>query len=194
MTHPYSINLRERQVVYFVLAALSFGASLLIGWVFALLRWTPPSWVDIPGAFTIFGLLSWWFDKQIWRWPVIRSIGITTPVLDGEWSGTTRSSFDDFREEHSVSVAIHQRWTTMSIVLTTGQSRSHSTTAAISMGSDPLLIYSFTNQPEVGATGTMHIHTGTAILQISQEKLVGDYYSGRDRQNIGRIALQRQTA
>jgi SMODS-associating 2TM, beta-strand rich effector domain len=193
MEHPYSINLRERQVVYFVLAIISFGASLLIGKTFALLRWAPPSWLDIPGAFTIFGLLSWWFDKRIWRWPLIRWMGLATPILDGQWSGTTRSSFDSFRKEHPVRVTIRQSWTTMSVALAAGRSNSHSTTAAISMGSDPLLVYSFTNEPEVGATDTMHIHIGTAVLRILRDELVGEYYSGRDRQNIGKIELRRAT-
>src|SRR5579871_6237197 len=102
MSHPYSINLRERQIVYFVLASLSFGGSLLIGLGFAALRWTPPNWLDVPGAFTIFGFLTWWFDRQVWRWLPIRRLGVSTPILDGCWSGATKSSFDGFDRQYPV--------------------------------------------------------------------------------------------
>lgn len=189
--HPYSINLRERQVVYFVLAAISFGASLLVGRTLAYFQWGPPSWLDVPGAFTIFGLLCWWFDKHIWRWSLVRWMGVATPILSGHWSGVVHSSFDDFKEAHPVTVTVRQTWTTMSVMLTSRQSNSHSTTAAINMGPDQLLVYSFTNEPEVGTVETMHIHVGTAALRISGDKLSGEYYSGRDRQNIGNIELHR---
>jgi hypothetical protein len=191
MSHPYSINLRERQIVYFVLALLSFGASLLIGLGFAALRWSPPGWLDVPGAFGIFGFLSWWFDRQVWRWLPIRNLGISTPILDGCWSGATKSSFDDFNRQYPVRMTIHQTWTEISISVETDQSRSYSTTASIDVGPESMLVYSFTNLPQVSATGTMHTHIGTALLRILPDELVGEYYSGRDRQNIGTIELRR---
>lgn len=191
MSHPYSINLRERQVVYFVLAFFSFGLSLLVGLGFAALRWSPPTWLDVPGAFTIFGFLSWWFDHQVWRWPLIRKLGVKTPILEGSWSGATRSSFDDFDRRYPVRMIIQQTWTEISISVETDRSRSYSMTASIEVGPESILVYSFTNLPQVGATGTMHSHVGTAILRILPDEMVGEYYSGRDRQNIGTIELGR---
>lgn len=191
MQHPYTINCRERQVVYFGLAVIAFGISLLVGRVLAVLSWTPPTWLDVPGAFALYGLLCWWFDKRLWKMRGIRSLGISTPVLEGHWSGTMRSSYDDFAEQQAVSVRIRQDWTTISICLEGQRSRSHSTVAAISLGPENSLIYCFANQPNVDAPATMHHHAGTVGLRIEPDSLEGEYYSGRDRAMMGSISLTR---
>jgi len=54
------------------------------------------------------------------------------------------------------------------------------------------LIYQYENRPLADATGTMHIHFGTAMLRVSDgNKLTGDYYAGRDRRTFGRISCCR---
>lgn len=192
MRHPYSINLRERQVVYFVLAAIAFGLSILIARILLRLAWTPPTWVDIPGAFTIFGLLSVWFDKQLWRWPIVRRLGIATPILRGEWSGNINSSFLDHTTDQPVQLTVSQTWTTISLHLSAEYSESESIAAAINVGPQSTIVYCYRNRPKADATGTMHGHEGTVTLRIALAELVGDYYSGRDRTTQGTIALQRQ--
>lgn len=71
----------------------------------------------------------------------------------------------------------------------TDTSRSKSIIASISV-KDPLstlLIYEYQNEPIPGAIATMHIHKGTARLLIQEggKVLVGEYYTGRDRQSYG---------
>jgi hypothetical protein len=40
----------------------------------------------------------------------------------------------------------------------------------------------------------MHIHHGTTLLELNSKvnTLNGEYYSGRDRQNIGSLELKRE--
>lgn len=194
MKHTYSINLAERQNVYFVLAAVSFGCSVLIGQGLNMTGWTPPTWLDIPGAFTLFGLLSLWFDRQLWCWPFIRRLGISTPILKGEWIGSVSSSFSGHAEHYPITVTIHQDWTSIDIYLSADYSESQSTVAAINIGPESTLVYCYANRPKGNAAGTMHAHEGTATLHITASELSGDYYSGRDRTNSGRIVLRRKQA
>jgi SMODS-associating 2TM, beta-strand rich effector domain len=191
MEHPYSINLKERQMVYFWLALVAWGLALLVAKLLSTLAWNPPTWLDFPGVLTIFGLLCLWFDRQLWRFAPIRKLGIATPILAGKWSGVARSSHDEYGTEHPLTATIHQSWTSISICVDATDSRSKSSTAAISVGLENSLIYCFDNQPKVGAPSTMHAHGGTATLRIELNKLEGEYYSGRDRQNMGTISLKR---
>ena len=81
----------------------------------------------------------------------------------------------------------------MAIRLDTEHSRSHSTLAAIKTDDaiDPELTYLYFNEPRPDAQGTMEAHRGTALLELSGEALVGIYYSGRGRREMGTIALKR---
>jgi hypothetical protein len=57
------------------------------------------------------------------------------------------------------------------------------------------LTYEYTNEPRALAIDTMHAHRGTAYLVLkkdgNKDHLEGDYYAGRDRQNVGQITLER---
>lgn len=191
MEHSYSINLKERQTVYFWLAIIACGVSVLIAKLLVLVAWTPPVWLDVPGAFTLFGLLCLWFDKHLWRLRPVRALGISTPILAGNWAGSSRSSFDGYGSESPLSATIHQTWTRISICIETRESRSKSSVAAINVGIENSIVYCFENQPKVTAPDSMHAHSGTATLSITANRLEGEYYSGRDRQNQGTISLER---
>jgi hypothetical protein len=56
----------------------------------------------------------------------------------------------------------------------------------------PLLTYQYQNNPRVGTSDSRHIHYGTARFSIKGDLLDGEYYSGRGRQNIGAVSLQRE--
>ena len=53
------------------------------------------------------------------------------------------------------------------------------------------LSYEYQNEPTAGASSTTHPHRGTAWLQYDErnQRLAGENYSGRDRQNIGTITV-----
>ena len=54
-----------------------------------------------------------------------------------------------------------------------------------------IVIYDYLNEPNQDAVDTMHIHRGTGRLLLIDDRLEGDYYTGRDRRNTGTIRLQR---
>ena len=58
----------------------------------------------------------------------------------------------------------------------------------------PTLDYMYVNEPGAGALESMHAHRGTAMLEFKDGVLEGDYYTGRDRREIGTIRLQREQA
>ena len=94
-----------------------------------------------------------------------------------------------------MTVNIHQSWTQISIILETDYSKSHSLIAAIVIENPTgiLLSYEYLNEPLPNAKITMHTHRGTCRLTIkaNEKVIVGDYYTGRDRQNYGGLRFER---
>lgn len=154
-------------------------------------------WLELPTPFPAFLLLYWWFDRYAWRFPLVRRLlNIRAPTLDGGWSGTLWSSHDN--GNHDVELTIAQTWTRMNIRLQGLHSKSSSKTASVLTREcpRPLLTYTYLNEPLYSAVETMHIHHGTAILEVNLEdqSLDGDYYTGRDRSTHGRMSLKRLSA
>ena len=73
-------------------------------------------------------------------------------------------------------------------------SKPHSLSASMVVTEDEcILIYDYLNEPNPGAEETMHMHRWTARLVLTAtDRLEGDYYTGRDRNNIGVIELRRK--
>jgi len=192
--HPYSTNSEERSQVPFFVALL----AILLAWLIAapLKKFQLPFWLEVPGTFTLYGLLLAAFRSYLWRWRVFRALGVVkVPDLAGEWHGHVTSSFDAAAAQHSVTVRIHQNWTHMAIQLIAEGSRSHSVVSSLYVGEDETtLSYQYQNDPNVRATPTMHAHNGTASLRLAENESVldGEYYSGRDRKNHGSIILRRR--
>jgi hypothetical protein len=92
-------------------------------------------------------------------------------------------------------MTIHQTWTKIVIQYQTETSTSCSRMAAINVTPGPSegLAYEYMNDPKATATGTLHAHRGFAFLRPSPngEVLEGEYYTGRDRANQGRLQLRR---
>jgi SMODS-associating 2TM, beta-strand rich effector domain len=192
--HPYSTNSEERSRIPFFVACIAF----LLAWVVAALVkkvHSIPFYVEIPGTFTLYGVLLEVLRSYCWRWKWLRSTGIVSvPDLDGEWHGHVTSSFGQAAKQHPVKVNISQNWTHMAIHLRTDGSRSRSVVASLYVADDEtVLSYIYENEPNVTAKLTMHAHGGTATLFATEGdcKLAGDYYSGRDRNNHGQIVLRR---
>lgn len=192
--HPYSTNSEERSRVPFFVALI----AILLAWLIAALlkQIQLPFWLEVPGAFGLYGLLLAAFRSHLWRCRVFRALGVVkVPDLGGEWRGHVTSSFDAAADQHPVAVRIRQNWTHMAIHLTAGGSRSYSVVASLYVAEDETVLgYQYINEPNVRATETMHAHNGTASLSVTDDnsRLAGDYYSGRDRNNYGHLALERR--
>lgn len=191
--HPYSIDSGERESVSFFIAAI----SILAAWAFysllakygISLSW----WIDAPSAFGFYGIIIWFFDHYGWRWNIFKTIGlIKTPIIDGRWKGKIISSYNNTEKE--ADLYISQTWTKMELIFKTDSSQSHSSAAFISICAPggPSLAYQYQNDPSPNTPGTMQIHYGSARVSILENKIEGDYYSGRGRQNTGSIVLEKQ--
>lgn len=191
--HPYSIDTTERRIVPLFIAVAAILAAWGLSAALQTLQVSVPWWFDAPSVMGFYALFYSLFDSYLWRWNFLRSIRLVkTPILAGEWQGPCMSSFNNNADQ--VTLAIKQTWTAIQIVLTAAESQSHSLAAAISVESPggPMLTYQYQSDPKAGSNDGMHIHYGTTRLAIKEDLLEGEYYSGRGRQNIGTLSLQRK--
>ena len=193
--HSYSSDCPSRKYVPFGLAVVSilfaWGMSLAI----AYLKIKSPWWVDIPSVMGFYGLGHELFERYIWRFKLVRILRIVrTPDIKGVWKGHLKSSFDDFKSQKDIQIIIKQNWTHLSIDAETKESKSSSLIGAVLINDREKseLIYEYFNEPKVIAKETMHSHRGTCHLVLKNDKLEGEFYSGRDRKNIGQICVQKK--
>jgi len=196
MRHPYSTNSDEHKMVPFYLGAISILLSLGLAALFRKICWTPPLWLDVSSVMFLYGLLYGFFKRVAWKWGWLRRLGVvSTPILDGTWSGTVQSDYDGvIRPAHAVEVVIGQDWTEIVIRLRGPKSHSHSVSASMVVTEDEcILIYDYLSEPNSDAVETMQMHRGTARLVLTgSDQLEGDYYTGRGRKNAGGIKLLRK--
>ena len=69
--------------------------------------------VENISVFVIFGLLMLWFDKKVWKMPIVNKI-LNIPDFSGIWKGTLKSSYDN--QKVNVIMNINQTWTNISIL------------------------------------------------------------------------------
>ena len=192
--HPYSIDTEERKNVLLFLAIISIVLTWGFYEVLNYCKIVLPWWLESPSVLFFYGLLFVIFDK--WGWEFFRKVGfLKTPILIGEWAGYLKTSFDEHSSEIKATLRIFQTWTGIKILLTTEHSISHSETASIVIDAPEgkYLTYQYINEPKSDAVKTMSIHRGTARLVFDEKEntLVGEYYSGRDRQNFGSLNFKR---
>ena len=192
--HPYSIDTEERKNILLFLAVISIVFSWSFYKILDYYQFSLPWWVESPSVLFFYGLLFVIFDK--WAWIIFRKIRfVKTPNLNGEWEGHLKSSFDEHSSEVKATLQIFQTWTKIKILLSTEHSVSHneSTSIIVNTPEGAYLSYQYINEPKSNAVNTMSIHRGTTRLLLDKKEntLVGEYYSGRDRQNFGSLSFKR---
>lgn len=194
--HLYTTDSGERKFVPLYIAGVSVFAAWGLNRILGAMQFTLPWWIDAPSVIGFYGLLYAIFNKYLWRWRILRTMGVVRiPDLNGTWNGYVASSFDEHATKHDATFKIFQNWTRISIILETNYSKSSSLIAAI-ITEDPngtVLSYEYLNEPMPNAKHTMHTHRGTARLtmQPNGKVLEGEYYTGRDRQNFGVLGFER---
>ena len=193
--HPYVAESRNRVVLYILLA----GFSIALTWIFQAairaLAWNFPWWIETPSILGIFGMLWKAYDKWMWDWRLSRAFGWTdVPNISGKWSARVDFERSGRRQSAFGTATIHQTSSCLSVLIRWDASRSHSVSGVMRIGEagTPELIYQYVNQPSAGALDTMYIHKGTAWLEVIRScQIVGEYYSGRGRNQSGSLTLQR---
>ncbi len=193
--HSYATDVKDRELIPIWLAAFSVALTLLLNSSLEALEWQIPWWVDAPSVMGFYGLLYTFFDKFLWKlnlWGIRFS---AIPNIQGTWIGTIKSSYNDGREMNGIALYIHQSWFKMSVQIETETSRSFSTMAVVNTNSssEPGLKYEYISEPGTFSVQTMQTHRGTANLRLNFDEthLIGEYYTGRGRQNIGDMSFCR---
>jgi hypothetical protein len=193
--HAYATDSAERKYIPLLLAGLAIGAALGFPWFLSIAHVAVPWWLDAPSTMGFYGFFYWLFDTQLWRIRALHRLGVVkVPVLQGDWRGYVTSSFDEHAERHVVEVQIVQSWARLKVTLRSESSKSHSYLATLLTDAPDgaVLSYQYQNEPMPQAKETMQIHHGTARLVLSDDgTLTGNYYTGRGRQSVGSIYLER---
>lgn len=189
--HNYSIDSNERVSVLFFIALASIGIMYLIQlWIKEF-----PWYLETPSPFLIFTFLFWIFNNYFWK-VLVRINMIKTPNLNGSYEGFLKSSYDEYKTKLNVTLSVKQSWTHILITQTTETSKSCSIIGSVLIHKkcDPVLIYSYQNDPNITtSTSTMHMHYGTCEHTFDKAKgtFNATYYSGRDRKTMGEIFLNK---
>jgi len=200
MAHPYSTTSPERRYIPFFIAGAAIGVAFLVSHVMDAYHIKLPWWASLPiDTMALYGLFYGLFDKYIWKWSVLRRLFIVrVPNLSATWHGEVRPAdtpgvSSGLRITTEITITIRQSWTTITIGGRTRLSNSHSLSASLLTGDECSLSYEYVNEPSAAASATMHSHHGVARLSLGKEGTIleGEYYSGRDRQNLGTIRVSR---
>ena len=191
--HAYATDSDERKIVHGSLALAGVVLALVLNWILQTAKTSIPWWIDAPSVIGFYGFLYWAFDKFLWKGIILCRIGlIKIPDLSGTWEGHICSSHDSHTEKYEAELIIQQTWTKISVSMRTERSQSYSNVGALFTVPKAELRYQYSSEPRSGTKDSMHIHRGTAWLALHDEKLEGEYYTGRDRQNHGTLAFQRK--
>jgi hypothetical protein len=191
--HPYATNSEERFQVPLFLAAIAIALAWVLTQLFSGTRL--PFFVEVPGTASLYAILLALFRHKLWKIGALQRLKVVkVPNLEGKWVGYLTSSFDEGAQQKPTTVSINQNWTNIMIRLDVPQSGSRSTVASIFVSeAETVLSYQYKNEPNFDALNTMHAHEGTATLELGTDgtTLAGNYYSGRDRANHGKLLLKR---
>lgn len=190
--HPYEIEGRQRVAVF--LATVSVLLVWLLDVGLGTINYEPQWWLSVPSFAGFYSFVYWIFDHYLWRFGIFNTLKLVkAPDLSGEWSGWINSSYTQRDAKTPVSVVIRQRWSKMVFRLETEHSRSHSYAATLKSDdlTYPEFVHLYVNEPKSTAQESMNTHRGTAVLEVKETGLEGDYYTGRGRSNFGEMKLQR---
>ena len=189
----HSYDLEGRAKVTVALAVLSILLVWLLDMVLGVANFDPDWWLSVPSFGGFYAVLHWLFDSHVWRWKLWRNVGLLkVPDLNGEWTGYVESSYGN-GSIHEVTILITQKWSKLVVRFETELSLSYSISGSLKVADvvNPELSYLYVNEPKASAPDTMTIHRGTATLELKEDALEGDYYTGRGRMTFGSIKLTR---
>jgi hypothetical protein len=194
--YPFATDSMEREILAYYFAAISVAMSYGVYEAVEALHFQVPWWIALPSPMAIYLFLRWLFSNYLWRWSLLRQLGIVKiPNLNGEYRGHLWTSNDGHAARHKCEFTVTQTWVSIAIRGRFTESRSFNMVTGISVeGTDaPRLAYEYWNEPASGAAASMVAHRGTIWLDIISGSgpicLNGEYYTGRGRGTNGRIEL-----
>lgn len=200
MAHAYSTDSADRRYIPFFIAAAAVGAAFLAFHFLDKYQIQVPWWASPPiDTMAFYGLFYWFFDRFAWKWRLLHWLPLTrVPDVSGEWRGHVRPTptvgiSAGLGKQSNVTISIRQTWTKILVISQTSLSNSRSLSGSLIVTDECSLSYEYLNEPSAAAPDTMHTHRGMARLTLDPSGTIldGEYYSGRDRQNIGTIRVTR---
>ena len=190
--NPYNPNGSGKVVTFLLIISILLAGLIHIG--LDVVNFELQGLVSITSAVGMYRILYYVFDRFIWKWRLLRKIGlVTVPDLNGRWGGTIKSSYELDAQDYQIDVFITQQWSKILVRLETGESYSKSIASSFLTDdpSSPELVYVYDNDPRAMTPESMQSHGGTAKLRITDSGLQGQYYTGQGRRTIGDISLKR---
>lgn len=200
--HIYVLDSKERRDVPFALAFMALGITFGGRWLLA--KYTavePGPAAYLPSAFAVYAALYYTFDRVIWRWSVLRLMGVVSvPPIDGRWAGELRSSQSSMGKVHATDLRISQTWTSIRLTLESERSYSASEMALVRcVAPDQLEVrWEYSAESTTPADRTNYNHRGVTMLRLqlgsSAESQVmrGHYYTQQGRDTHGSISVKRE--
>ena len=157
------------------------GSELRIGW---------EAIKKLPDVVTIYILIVLLFIKWAWRWPIFKNWLVRLPDLQGTWKGTIESTWVDPDTGQKITtkdttLVIKQSFSSISCVMYTDESYSHSVAAQIYEDNKNgifFLTYNYINRPQVSVRDRSVTHDGAVILKVilrPEKRLEGEYWTNR---------------
>lgn len=194
---PYTTDSDERRNIPLIIAIFSIASAwVLPTLVNVMLNRDIPWWVEAPSVFGFYEIYFRIFNRHLWKLPLLSHFSIiNVPNIGGKWIGKLSSSYNDYSTPVDIEVLISQTWEEIELCLITNASTSRNITCSImiTQNHEPTISYDYINEPKIDAKKTMHMHRGSARLYLKKDgnTLEGDYFSGRDRKEMGDISLKR---
>lgn len=189
--HAYATG--SRTPIYAGLAVISVVIALVLNRIVDASGYSYGWLISAPSVGGAFAGLLGIFNVSAWRWRWLQRTGIVeTPVVDGTYEGSIRSTYVD--RDIRVRVVVDQRWLGILVrfeVLGAETSTSRSVTAAVHAEGhrDARLTYTYTNRIRPGvADADMADHDGTAEVSVTPEgQMKGRYFNARGRQGVMKL-------
>lgn len=192
--HTYSLDTDIRRHVYIAIGIIALGIPAAFEKARTLFGL--PVNIGFPvSSGALYSVMLLITDRWLWRW-FARPMGL--PDLNGKWIAAGKSSYENPEtgrpHEFSMTVQIRQSFSKLEVFTQTESSTSRSTLAGIcTEHAVPIFRYAFENAPKSVADAELQRHPGLIELRIeSDNRMVGDYFSGKHRLRFGELQLAKE--
>ena len=106
--NPYNPNGSRKVITFLLIISVSLAGLVHTG--LDVVNFELQGLVSITSAVGMYQILYYVFDRFIWKWRLLRKIGlVTVPDLNGRWSGTIKSSYKPDAQNYQIDVFITQQ-------------------------------------------------------------------------------------
>lgn len=181
MRHAYARDTDAPVLPWIVLGLLSVVFSWGVYWILQKIQLEVPWWLEVPGPMAVLGALYYLTERCCWAWrPARYFLGIGVPNLRGDWACTVTSSQSvEEGTEFKGTARVDQTWHSIRLCIEFENSRSHSTSLAISRGASGhfTIEYLYRNRTKRKPGHNLKDHDGAVILETNAGKMRGSFFN-----------------